>query len=646
MNSSNGEFIRLYEAGQHVAALHALRTMPVALRRRQVEWLREHRRPFYVPVSVAVEFGGAEWLDGVELSALAVEPAQGQVLALGVHSGSGEGWVFALALDEAGRVAVTSRTPACSGVDAAMRELVKRAGFPRAPLQLVGVRPVLRSSAEDLRISVTDGSAGLSACLETWRHFRVPFRVGLVAATGTVDSQGRVGRVTGLEAKASGLAREVPDVELFLVPEGQQDEGIPPSLRHCVKPVSSVSEAWDAVVGEGWLPEILAPHEAAERARQLERMQQHGTALALAQSVLARFDIRGPCDEQLQRIPAEHRVIQALLDASLVMALNCAHVGNSQGAGEWVAFRKAVISRFPAECHDLDSAASRGWGWAVESILAIDRLRPEEALASLPELVRSRFREVGYEERVFPLGSLSKVYLAMGDPTEASLAAAEQVRVARIGVELGTGATYQQLPRCYNNWLLTLAFVARKHRDDPVVLGEDIARFQAVLEDAQEELRKWEVHLESNQDALYLALAQSRLCGVTGGWEQARELMEQWVGGGAPGATGYPYFQFRRFYGEALARAGRTQEGIGQLRQAAQNAQIEGDYGRVVADLASAQAALFALSAGLDGWQEDAARFFEALRRHAPLLVPHADLLADPARVSSALEHHLMTIPF
>jgi hypothetical protein len=360
-----------------------------------------------------------------------------------------------------------------------------------------------RSQPTELR----GDSVGLAAALATvWRLWPAPDGE-FIAATGKVDSDGRVAPVEFIEAKLDGLRREAPFIRRVLVPwsEAYRERIIRDHLE--IVPVRTVDEALELVFGSRHVQlAVMPPLDAAREAVRLELAREHAFA-----TTYATVAIRALGDSRLSERDRAH--VHALSTA--VNAINLTHNGQAKLAEQ--AFRQ-----IEKELSSGLRANPRAQIAAMRASPLIDMLEFDAAIA-ICERCADLVDDIDPVPEVMLRGSWARALSAARRLDEAHLQARAQCSIT--GLELGDR---HQLIQAYCN-LIEIELKLHSRGD-----AEAITRASSALVNAaQMNANAGQSARDRNQ--LFLAYWQARVLCARAQIEDARQRIEGLAKGRYPG---------------------------------------------------------------------------------------------------------------
>jgi hypothetical protein len=470
------------------------------------------------------------------------------------------------------------------------------------------------------------GSAGLAAALSVVASILDSVDIGLprhLAATGIVAPDGRVDPIDWLKEKLAGIVREAPFIKQVFVPAGNAVD-VPPGLPFDVVPVDSVKQALDRF----WTAQDLSPFQArhspemaAEEALRLEMAQQHSQAMVLAGQVL---EALGGTER------SSRKRLLAAIQARTVRALNLTHRGLARKALEELnlihdSVRVSNHQREMPAAYPLDLRALVA---AAEASALLDCLEAKTGISVCGEYL-SRLPELSSSAAIPLTGSLLRCQTAAGRLDEAE----------------STWCIYSdlveepdQLPRM---WCHRIELLVRR-----AATGHEEA-----LDEAREALAsgRWannevlSAH-EQHENALFLDLAECRICALTGDADRALELA-----GPVPAvpARPWPNHHMHRFVAEALARAGRVDEALHRTGLAWKAIRkLTAGFLPVVLKTSAAVEALLRMEHGLDGWAGPAREFAGVYEAYRPGRIRWPKGSRGRSRWADCLRQALEEIPY
>jgi hypothetical protein len=375
-----------------------------------------------------------------------------------------------------------------------------------------------RTRPTDLR----GDSAGLAAAVATvWRLWPAPDGE-FIAATGKVDSDGRIAPVEFIETKLDGLRREAPFIRRVLVPwsEAYRERIIRDHLE--IVPVHTVDEALELVFGSRHVQlAVMPPLDAAREAVRLELAREHAFAATYAAAAIRALD-----ETKLSERDRAH--VQALSTA--VNAINLTHNGQAKLAEE--SFRQ-----IEKELSSGLRANPRAQIAAMRASPLIDMLEFDDAIA-ICERCADIVDDIDPVPEVMLRGSWARALSAARRLDEAQIQARAQCSITSLEL-----ADRHQLIQAYCN---LIEIELKLHgRGDP----EALARASTALDNAAQ-MNANAGHAARDKNQLFLAYWQARILCHGDRPDEARQHVERLANGRYPGQL------LLRYLAEAYLRRG------------------------------------------------------------------------------------------
>ena len=440
-------------------------------------------------------------------------------------------------------------------------------------------------------------SAGLAAALAfAWHHVGEPqdLPTPRVAATGKVATDGKVLRVDDVREKLEGVLREAPFVDKIFVPVANASD-VPDAMRDRVELVDHVHDALAAVLGcvEDSCLAMMDPLEAARRAAQHDIDKEHDLAGVLADRILQ--------SPSLARLAQEDRLL-ATWTARSIRAIHLNHEGEARRARDELDRLEREIATAPADV--LAGIYSGNFSAVLAARAAsvhIDLLCFDRAVA-VCEALSEYAPFLDPLSKVSLYGSWSRALAYRGDLEEAEERSGDQRQF-----KLGRG-NRQQGPQ---RWCNLVDILLRSHERGR---ADALERASDALAEARRDNQSLGPCTARQENGRYLDYWEIRICAQLGDVVRANELL----GDRTPETTGkaFPDHYMHRFMGEALARAGETDEALDWLDRAVDAvADDSPPFLRLVFLAAGASSSCLRIEQARpeEEWFDHADRFFGAL---------------------------------
>jgi tetratricopeptide (TPR) repeat protein len=455
-------------------------------------------------------------------------------------------------------------------------------------------------------------SAGLAAALATvWRLWS---EVDFIAATGRVDSDGRVHPVDFIEAKLEGLHREAPFIRRVLVPWSKTycERSTRDHLE--IIPIRTVDEALELVFGSRHVRlSLMPPLDAAREAIRLELAREYAFATAYASAAL-----RGLDDSALSQ--RERALGEALSTA--VNAINLTHRGQAKLAEQ--AFRQIEQALSSAL-----RANPRAQIAAMRTSALIDLLDFDGAIA-VCERCADIVDDVDPLPEVVLRGSWARALSAASRLEEAQVQAREQCSIT--GLDL---TNQHQLVQAYCN-LIEIELKLHYSGDTEAITRASIAHNHGMRTntDASQPAR--------DRNRMFLAYWEVRILCAKDHLDVASHHIEDLPKGG------YPNHLLLRYLADAYLRRGDKNAALELSMQARRSVSCDAnDFERIILLSSTPMESRLRMQCSLPDIREPALEFASLLDAWKPGFIrwPNDDTADDEAWVN-ALENAVSRLPY